>query len=515
VLIVAANIAGLLAVRSTERQFEVSLRLTLGANRWQIARQVLIEVMLLAVAGGVAALFVANVSRQMLAKYSPLPVTNARSEIAIVLFELFLCLITGLACAAIPAWMASRTDPGLRLQEGGHQRTAAASKNLLRHGFVVGQVAVATTLLVCGGLFLHSILRLLAAPLGFNPQNVLTMRISIPRALYLTPESRQRFYTSVIDSVGRTPGVASASGCDTLPFGWDDATEVTFEIVGKERGTAQSIAVNDVYPGYFATLDIPLLRGRTFNSNDRAGAEPVAVIDQAAREQFFHEQDPVGQLIKFEVGNAFKVIGVTGAIKSAALDLKSRPTIYLSALTGKPRNLYLLVRSSLPQAALLSAIQRAVVNVDKDRPVYDVLPLQTRIDNALETRRFVVSLVTLFAALGAVLAGLGLYALLSHTILLRKREIGIRVALGATRLDVASFVARVGTSPVILGILGGSFSAFAAQRFIQSQLYATSMGDSAAWSAALFTVVLASASAIAIPVWRAVHFDAQQAMREE
>lgn len=514
-LIVGANIAGLLALRSTERQFDVSLRMALGASRLRIARQVLAEVMLLAFLGALAAILVARIALQLLHKYSPLPDSNAHLAGPVLLFGSLLCLLTGLACSLVPAWTASRAEPGSPLKEAGHQRTAGVRKNRLRHGFIIGQVAIATALLLCGGLLLRSMMRLIQTPPGFDAHNVLTVQISLPPLRYPTQEPRLHFYEAVLNSVRRMNGVTAASACDILPFGWGYSAN-TFEIVGPPKPPIEPYAnVNQVFPDFFSTLRIPLLRGRNFDAGDRTGSQPVALIDQAMVDRYFTTQDPIGQFVQMPSEKPFKIVGVVGRIKNVALDTESRPTLYFNAAQRKPLDMTLIIRSSLPQGILEAAVQRSVAQADKDQPIYDVVPLEAWIGNSLKTRRFVVDLVTLFAALGTLLAALGLYALLSYTFLLRRREIAIRMALGASRRHIGSLVARTGMAPVLAGIVAGCAAAIALQRYLASQLFQTSTWDTAAWSTVLLTISITCSAACALPMWRAARLEPSIALREE
>ena len=514
-LIVGTNIAGLLAVRSTERQFDVSLRMALGATRFRIARQVLAEVLLIALAGGIAAMFVARLALRLLEKYSPLPDAHPHLGGPVLLFGSLLCLLTGLACALFPAWTASRAEPGSPLKEAGHQRTSNVRKTRLRYSFIIGQVAIATALLLCGGLLIRSMLRLIQTPPGFDAHNVLSIQISLPNLRYPKPEARLHFFQSVLESTRHMPGVQAASACTLLPFGWGNVAN-TFEIAGRPKPRVEPYAnLNLVFPDFFSSLHIPLLRGRNFTDADRAGWQPVTVIDQTTVDRYFATEEPIGQLVQMPSEKPFKIIGVVGRIKNGSLDVESRPTLYFSAAQLIPIDMTLVVRSSLSQGILETAVRRSVARIDKDQPIYDVIPLDVFIGKSLRTRRFVVSLVTLFAALGTLLAALGLYALLSYTILQRRREIGIRMVLGANRHNIGSLIARTGMIPVTAGIVAGCAAAVGLRRYLASQLYATSMWDSTAWSTVLLTVFLTCSAACVLPVWRAARLEPLTALREE
>lgn len=264
--VVCANVAGLLLVRATERHFDFSLRLALGASRFRIARQALMEVLLLAIGGGAAGLLIAKAGLRALTEYGP----PGKAEFAspVFWFGSALTLATGVACGLSPAWTATRGAAIEVLKEGGHQRTASATKRRRRQALIVAQVGVATTLVLSGGLLLRSFLRLLETPLGFNPRNVLTMEISLPPLRYPTPETQGRFLEQVLQRTRQIRAVESAAACSLLPYGYGENVN-TFEIVGRPKARVNSYAdMNYVSSDYLKTMQIPLLRGRFFNGDD-------------------------------------------------------------------------------------------------------------------------------------------------------------------------------------------------------------------------------------------------------
>lgn len=512
-LIVCSNVAGLLLVRSTECRFELSLRLALGASRFRIARQVFAEVMVLAVLGGVAALWIAHAAVGLLAAYKQ--TADARLELPVYLFLFGSSMLTGAVCGLYPAWLATRTIVARSLKEGGHQRTAGGSQQRLRFGLIVGQVAVATALLVCGGLLIRSLVRLLETSSGFDAHNVLAMQVSLPRLRYGTPVAWGRFYETLLDRIRRTPGVEAASACTLLPFGYGENAN-TFEIVGRPKPLVEPFAnLNNVMPDFFETMRIPLLKGRLLNWRDRDRTQPVTLIDETMAKRYFPGQDPIGQQVQMPWDKPFTIVGVVGSVKTAGLDVASRPTLYFNALQFPSSDMSLVVRSPLSVELLTSGAQRAVAEIDKDQPVYDVVPLQVRIDKSLETRRLVVSLILVFAGSGTLLAALGLYGLLSYTVALRRREIGIRMVLGADKRAIASAVARSGFSMAAAGILVGVATATAAAQFIQSQLYGIGIRDALTWFMVPALILLTSLLACVVPAWRAAHVDPMASLREE
>ena len=491
-LLVCANVAGLLLVRATERQFDFSMRMALGASRFRIARQALTEVLLLAIAGGSAGLLIAKVALSALAKYGP-PAAKPEFEWPVFWFGTVVTLATGTACGLYPAWTTTRT--------------ATTGKRRWQQALIVGQVGIATTLLLSGGLLLRSFLLLLEAPLGFNPHNVLTMEISLPRLRYPTPESLTGFMTQVLQRTKQIPGVESASACSLLPFGYGENVSV-FEVVGRPKARVSSYAnVNHVASDYLKTLEIPLVRGRFFNAEETLGSQPVAVVDQTLSKRYFAGEDPIGRSLKTPAGT-HRIIGVVGSVKTTGVDVEAPPTIYF----GGPAET-LVIRSKLPMAGLTMDVQRIVTQIDKDQPVHEVSLLETYVNHSLKTRRFVVFLVTLFGIAGALLSALGVYGLLSYSIAVRRREIGIRMAIGATGRAIAALVCFSGLRLVLAGAALGCGGAWAAHRYIATQLYGVGFNDAATWIAVASGILLAGLFACALPAWRAARTNVLESLR--
>lgn len=511
-LIVCSNVAGLLLIRSTARQFEISVRMALGAGRIRIARMVLTEVLLLALTGGAGALVLANALTSALSKYGPMG--QFAIEAPVYWFGLALTLATGFACGLYPAWTASRSDAVESLKQGGNQRTASRGQQRGRQGLIVAQVAIATALLVCGGLLTHSLLRLLDVPLGFDPKNVLSIQTQLYGPRYQTAAARSQFFETMMDQVRRIPGVEAASGCGLLPFGYGENGN-TFEILGKPKPRVDPYAVfNVILPDYFAAMHIPLLHGRVFTNQDRAGSEPVAIIDESLAKRYLAGEDPVGSQLKM-FGRTFAITGVAGAVKTTALDLETTPQIYFPAAQSNPGGMTLVIRSRLPQAALVDSVANIVHSIDSNEAVFEVISLQSFIDKSYRARRFVVLLMSGFAIAGALLAAVGLYALLSYTAALRRREAGIRMVLGAKPGEIAWLLCARGVALVLAGTALGSAVAIAVYRLVASQMYGTRLEDPLAWSAGLGAITLSGLAACAIPAWRASRLDPSECLRVE
>jgi putative ABC transport system permease protein len=515
-MIVCSNVAGLVLVRSTQRQFDLSLRMALGASRFRIARQVFVEVMVISLGAGLAGLLIAKTGIGALVKFGPkyLPSGQPRLEPAVFWFGLALALVTCLICGAYPAWHATRFPTLDALKEGGHQRSTSARKRRLQNGLIIAQVGIATTLLICGALLVRSLIRILDSPPGFDPRNVLTLQLSLPPARYKTPESQAGFYNSVLDQIRRLPGVESASACTLLPFGYGENFN-SFEVAGEPKPPVDQFAnLNQVSLGFFETMKIPLVRGRAFQSSDRPNSELVTVIDQALASNYLSGEDPIGREVRLPWAT-YRIIGIAGSVKTASLEQLSRPMIYFSADQAPRTDMSLVIRSRVPQQSIITSVQRIVNRIDKDQPIYDVFPLESRIDRTLRTRRFVASLILTFAASGAILAAIALYGLLSYTIALRRRELGIRVALGADAVAIARLIYRGGFVLVAAGLALGSAGAVVARRYIANQLYGTQFTDGTTWLAVLGIITLTGILACALPALRAARLDPMESLRAE
>lgn len=515
-LIVCSNVGGLVLIRSIQRQFDLSIRMALGASRFRIARQVLAETTTIGVAAGLASLAIARATIWALVKFGPkyMPSGGPHLEPAVLWFALALALLTGFVCGLYPAWRATQSPTLDSLKEGGHQRTASARKRRMQNALIVAQVAIATTLLLSGALLIRSLIRLLDSSTGFDPRNVLTLQISLPPKHYATPESQAAFYTQLLQQIRSLPGVESASACTLLPFGWGENFN-TFEIPGRPKPAVDPYAnLSQVSGGFFETMKIPLLQGRSFEPKDGPNSELVTMIDSVMASTYFPNEDPVGRQVRLPWAT-YRIIGVAGSIKVSSLEQVSRATFYFSAEQMPRTDMTLVVRTRLAQPAIVGSIEHIVQGLDKDQPVYDVSPLNTRIDRTIRTRRFVASLILTFAASGTLLAALGLYGLLSYSIALRRREIGIRVALGADPSAIAALVYRNGFAIGATGLAIGCAGAFVVRRYISSQLYGTQFTDGATWLAVLSIIAITGALACAIPARRAAKLDPVYSLRSE
>ena len=511
-VIVCVNVGGLLVLRSTQKAFEVSVRLALGAGILQAAKQSMLEAVAICLTGGIAGAFTAIVAVRLLSLSAQFGELHASVEV--FAFGAVLTLLAAAFCSAYPIWRTARADPADAISAGGRQKTDSRDKQRTRRVLVVIQIAASTALLAVGGLLLHSYARLLATPLGFDPNHVMTMQISLPPLHYASASSRRMFYQAVVDRIRRMPGISEASACTVLPFGYGENVQ-PFSVAGAPAGAAQQLAVvNSVLPHYFNTLRIPLLAGRYLDRDDAPGREYAAVIDRNLADRYFPAQNAVGRQLQMGQRRA-SIVGVVGTIKEAGLDVSDVPMLYLSALQDPSTDMTIVVRAPGAMKRVPGLVQSIVTEIDRDQPVYDIASLQSRIDASLSTRRFVAFLLASFSVLGIVITAIGLYGTLSYSVLVRGREFGIRSALGATPRDLAVLVFRSGMHLVFAGVVCGGAAAIFAARYLSSEFYGIQLADPMTWSWVGVALFATGVIACLIPSWRASCTDTASKLKEE
>jgi putative ABC transport system permease protein len=459
--IVCWNFASLLLVRWTDQKFELAIRRTLGATRGSLVWQVLREALVLAGVAGAGGVLLAQAGVWSISHYGSAGKVPMDSEV--YWFCAGLSLLTAMLAGLYPALSVTREVSAEALREAGHQRTAAKGTRRWQQGLIVAQVAAATVMLVAGGLFTRSLISLLQVPLGFDAHNVTTIQISLPPGRYKDPSQRKHFWEAALGQIRALPGVTSVSSCTLLPFGYGENINV-FSIEGKPKPKVEPFAdINYVLPDYFATMRISLLSGRYLNAQDSEKPSPVVVIDDTLARNFFPGENPVGRRVRVPWG-VFEVVGVVGSVKNSALDLESAPEIYFpTASLGST----IVIRTERPSPGLSKLVAGIVSGIDSDQPIYDIFPEEEFVAKSLKTRRFVVWLVGVFAAIGTGLASLGVFNLLSYTVQMRRREIGIRMAVGASGGRIAYWICRSGAVLVFIGLVLGTIASLAGQDFLR------------------------------------------------
>jgi len=481
-LIACANIAGLLLARATGRQHEVSIQIALGAGNGRLIQQALLESLVLAVVGVLFGLILAHFAIPLLLLLAPATLAgNLTVHMGgpVLLFVSFIGVLCVLLCGTVPAWHMTHSRWFQVLQEGGRSGTSGKVRQRLRSILVIGEIGLAMLLLVGAGLLVRSLAQVERLDTGFEPHGLMTAVFSLPPA-YKTDEQQAAFLTAAERELNSIPGVRDAALADALPFSTNGGLS-SFSIEGRvtppnDPGPHGSIRL--ISPDYFSTLRVPLLRGRFFTAEDRAKTELVAIIDTTLAHQYWPNEDPLGQHINFGGKSPWMtIVGIVAHAKSSSLEADVKEGFYFLPLAQSPNQVgEIVVRTdSAHPENMAGAMQAAIHRVDPNQPLYDLKTMEQRVDGSLVGRRFLVVLLSIFAGLALLLAALGLYGVISYSVRLRTRELGIRVALGAERGDVLRLILGQGARLAILGLLLGLISTFAAGRALSSLLYGVSL----------------------------------------
>jgi putative ABC transport system permease protein len=526
-LIACANVANLLLARAEGRQREMAIRAALGASRWRLARQLLTEGLLLAGGGGVAGLGLAWVGVRALAAYDPagLPRTGAVGiDTRVLAFAAVLALLTTAVFSLVPAWRASRLDLTDSLKEGGLQGTAGAARQRLRRLLVVVEMALAVVLLVGAGLMIRSLQALERIDVGFRPEGVLTLRLSLPSAPYDTPERIVDFYQQLLRRVRSLPGVEHAALIRSLPLS-DSIGDWGLDIEGFEESPG-NMAKGDwqvVSDDAVETLGEQLVRGRTFSRADDADAQLVAMINETMARRYWGDRDPIGGRIKMGGGTRpwITVVGVVKDVRHNGMTgiVKEKfyvPHAQFARSVGEAlRTMYLAARTGGDPLALAAPIRAELAALDRNLPVADVRTMTDVVAASISTPRFTGFLLGLFAAIALSLSAIGIYGVLSYVVSQRTHEIGIRMAVGAGTGRVRRMVLGSGLTLSLGGIGIGLLAATAVTRLMGTLLYEVEPLDLPTFLAvpAVLTVVALLASYV--PAWRATRVDPLRALRTE
>ena len=526
-LIACINLANLLLARGGARRREVAIRCAVGATRARLVRQLLTESLLLALLGaagglglayaGVFALHLINPANGHIFAMERMPgltllgLSSIRLDAGALPFTLGTALVTAALFGLAPAFDGARADVGEWLKNTGARPLGLgklAGKNLL----VIAEVALAIVLLVGAGLTIKSFARLIAMPTGVNPENVLTVKLAYPSRAS-TP-----FFDQLQERVAGLPGVLTVGLGDCYALaGRCSATSIKFP--GRPAapiGSVPIIGAHWVSPGYFAAMQIPLVRGRWFSASDSADSPRVTIINEAAARRFFPGQNPVGQYIGMGMGwDRAQVIGVAGDVRYGAVDEAAQPAFYVSYRQSPRAQLLLFVRTASNPVALVDAVRREIHALNKNLPLYDIKTMDERMRDATARARFGAILLAIFATIAFALAGLGIYGVMSYLVRQRTREIGIRMALGARAADVRAMVIRHAAGLVAAGVAIGVVGALAATRLLATMLYQVRPADPETY---LVTCLLLSALALLagyVPALRASRVDPCQTLRAE
>jgi macrolide transport system ATP-binding/permease protein len=524
-LIACANLAGLTLVRMLRRTGEMATRLALGASHWQIQRQLWIENLLLALVGGAAGIGVGFLALRGLLLLLPqhfLPVTTVPLDSHVLAFTLSLSLLTSVLFGMLPALTVGRVD----LRASIVSRTVIGSGSVrLRQSLIAGEVALTVVLLAASGLLIRTLIHLETMPPGFNPTGVIAAKVSLDDARYHDPATFRKLLSESLNSMREIPGVQNAAVGLTLPYERALNDGVTLSD-GKEAG--QQVGTDEVYvtPGYFDTLQIPVLTGRSFTDADGPATQQVVIINQTFARKFFHGANPLGRYL-----DKNRIVGVvadtvlSSGLTSGAAPLTSEETIYLpAAQIAEPRFLTMvhiwfqpswIVRTNGPVEGLTAQMQRALASTDPNLPFSGFYSMKDLMAATLSTQRIEVALLTAMASLALFLSALGIFALVANMVAQRTREIGIRIALGSTIRNAMIHIGKSGFSASALGLGLGLILCVGALRTMRSVLYGVGVYDAPTILIVVLTLAAVTLLAATVPTLRVARIDPAKTLREE
>jgi len=524
-LIACANVASLMLGRTAARESELAVRTALGAGRGRLVRQLLTESCCLALAGGVLGLALALAGTRLLLSLAPSDIPrlyNVRTDATVLLFTVGTTALAALFFGAVPAFQASGADTVLHLRTGDRGSRSRPGSARARNVLVVAEITLALMLLVGAGLLIKSFERLRDVNPGFTAARVSTFTVTLSPVKYETLDQQRTFSTMLLEAVHRIPGVDSAALTFGLPLS-GTSFQLSYVVQGRPAPPPNAeprAQVRIVSPGYFATVGIPLVRGRVFSEADRPGNPRTMVVSEETVRRYFPGEDPIGQHIDFGWNRdgdhlAGEIVGVVGDVRQHGLSEDVTPHIYAAWDQWPIDEITVVMRSRGDPAVALKAARATVLSLDRDLPVYDVFTLETMVDRALGQPRFYVLLLSIFAVLAVVLAVVGIYGVIAYTVQQRTREIGIRIALGASRERVVAMVVRRGLILALAGIAFGSAGAYAVSRVLQSLLFGVGARDPFTFLAVAALLGAVALLASWLPARRAARVDPLAAMRAE
>jgi putative ABC transport system permease protein len=520
-LIACANVASLLLARSTTRQKEISIRTALGATRVQLVRQLLAESLLLSLIGGAAGLLLGLWGLDILLKMGPEIVLRAGEvgfDNRVLSFALVVSILTGLVFGLAPAIYGS--NPNLEQALRGSSRQQQATGRRSRSLLVTAEVALSLILLVAAGLMIKSFIRLQQVQPGLDRRGVLTAEIPLSTSRYAEGPQMAAFAEQLVQTIESSPGVESAAVSTILPL-QGAAADDPFSVEGRPLDMKRmTVAGHQAVSGdYFRALRIPMLQGRAISERDGPEAPAVAVINQSLARTFFAGEDPLGKRMKLGAPRSsspwLTIVGVAADVAHGTIESSSKPDWYFSYRQSPSGNIYLLARTDRDPRQLAALIQSGVRAIDKEQPVASIRTMDDVVDSTMAPRRFNTMVLTIFAAIALVLAAAGIYGVVANSVAQRTREIGVRMALGATGGSVLRLVVRQGIVPALAGIVLGIGGALLLTRFISSLLFEIGHADTLTF--VMVSLVLAAVALVAClgPALRAVRVDPTVALRQE
>ncbi|HXN24669.1 MAG TPA: ABC transporter permease [Candidatus Dormibacteraeota bacterium] len=520
-LIASANVANLNLSRMVRRERELAIRSALGAGRARLFRQLLTESFLMALIGGALGLLFARGGLGMLVTFAARFTPRAREiqlDGSVLLFTLAIAVLTSLSSGCLPA-LAARENVVGHLKEGGSQSTVAAGKQRLRNLLIVVQVAVSFLLLIGAGLMLHSFMILQHVDPGFQPDNVLTMRIGLNFTKYDTPDKTRAFFENLLEKIQAQSGVRSAAASLLIPLNAAGPARTTFQLEGQTPGEGQALPLSDVRvvsPTYFDTLHIPLLQGRTFAMTDRADSPDVVILNRAAARRFWETQNPIGKRISTDNGHTWnQVVGIVGDVKQYGLDKDATEEIYFPMAKVPLGQANLVIKTAGEPMSMARTVIGLIYDIDPNQPAVRVRSLEEVRADSIAAPRLTANLLGLFALLALAIAAAGIGGVMALAVSQRTHEIGMRMAIGARPADILRMVLGQGMSLALIGVAMGLLAALELTRVLRGLLFEVTPTDPLTFAGVAAVLVTAAFVATYFPARRAAHVDPMVALRVE
>jgi predicted permease len=521
-LIACANVANLLLARAAGRQKEIAIRTALGAGGMRIARQLLTESLVLAVAGGAAGLVIARLTLYVVRAINPGNIPRLEDIAingAVLAFTFAISVATGILFGLAPAWRATKVDLNRSLKSGGRSGQTEAGLRLARHQLrgllVTVELALSLMLLVGAGLLIRSFKRLQSVTPGFTTDHVFSMQVVASLPKYREEKTIDQFYQEVGERISHLPGVQAEGVVSTLPLagevGWG---RINVEGYQPPPGQELQVDLRTASTDYFRAMAIPLVKGRFFREHDTSDSQGVAIIDAKFAQRFWPHDDPIGKHLWFDPKKPLLIVGVVGVVKEYGLDNEGKIAVYFPARQFPDNGMFLVARVSSDEAGLADTIIREIHAVDSNAVVYNVRTMEGRLYDSLARQRFSTTMLGAFAAFALLLAAVGVYGVMSYLVAQSTRDIGVRIALGAQAADIVSLVVRQGMTLGGIGITGGLIGAMVVTRLMSGLLFGVSPEDVMTFCAVVVILAAVAFAATVIPARRATRVDPMVALRE-
>jgi putative ABC transport system permease protein len=520
-LIACANLANLIVARGVSRRRELAVRAALGAGRARLARQMMTETILLALAGGATAIVVAAWGTRALLSINPEalpPFANVGVDARMLMFAAAAAAISGLLAGLLPSFAVTRVDLNETLKASSRTGAGVARGDRIRRGLVIAQTALAVVLLIGSGLLIRSLRAVERVQRGFDSSNVMTATVTVHGGRYDSLLVINSFYSRVMSAMRTSPAVANVGGVGGLPLRGGSSASLAIEGVAEAEGRLPEVGYIPVAGDYFQTLRIPLLRGRFFDASDGPNGPGAIIINDALARTYFAGRDPIGQRIRLGPNPKdpyIAIVGVVGDVRQSGLERDVRPTAFVNNERDGWSSLTVVARGTRDAASTLPVLRDAVRGADPTALIDQVSTMDDVVGASLSRRRFALVLLSIFAGVSLCLAALGVYGVLAYAVAARRREFGLRLALGAETSQVIALVLRQGLGWAATGVALGVLGARAATRVIAGEVFGITAADPWTYAAVSAVVVATALIACFLPVRRATQVDPATSLRED